>query len=225
MRSLVVAFVLFIGIAEAEPIVIRHEFMGGVVTLRVDDELVDVPALQRYIVIHPRGYDSNYRVIPGISLCIEGQPGYKPCGTRDIYAEHYVDNAAYNLDLAKERLVYLDGLKEFPELQPLVDYFRSSLRFELWRYQRLVAYYRSWNPFQLEHDYATLPVVNETKDILNALKKTKDTESRWRLSSHEWANAVNRLYRNQEGPVPKDVWMRFIGEQQIVESIALELGD
>lgn len=222
MRSLAVVIVLFLGVAEAETVVITHEFMEGVVTLRVDDELVNVPVLRRYLVVHPRGYDFHYHVVPGLSLCVEGQPGYKPCGTRDIYAENYFDNAAYNLELVKERLAYLDGLKEFPELQPLVDYFRSSLRFGLWMYQRLVAYHRSWNPFQLEHDYEVLPVVNETKDILDTLKKTTDTDSRWRLSIYEWAKVANGLYRDQEGPIPKDVWMRFLEEQKIVESVVLE---
>lgn len=173
-------------------------------------------------MVHPVGYDSLYYLSLGVNLCVEGESGYKDCGSRDIHAKFFFENAAHNLELARERLAYLDGLKDFSELQPLVDYFRNSLRFTIWMDERLLAYYRSWDPAELAHDYKPLPIVNETSAILLELKNTKDIDARWHLSLYKWANAANRLYRAQEGEPPRDLWARFLRERKITESIVYE---
>src|SRR6266849_5996863 len=225
MRSFVFALSLFAGAPQAASVVVTHRFMDGVLTLKAEDKTVNVVAMKRYLVVHPVAYDHRYRLSPGVRLCIEAQAGYKPCGTRDIHAKYFFANAAHNLQIANEHLSYLDQLKDFPELQPLVEYFRSSLRFDIWKDQRLLAYYRTWDPAELEQDYGALPVKNETTNILAALKKTSDVDARWKLSHYRWSTAANHLYRDREGTVPSEVWTRFLRERQIVESIEYDKVD
>lgn len=208
--------------ADAATIEITHHFMDSEVKLKVDNSRIDVATLKRYLVIHPVGYDPEYYIAPSVNQCIEGQVGYKDCGTRDFHAKYFLENAEHNIQLAKQRLSYLNELKDFPELQPLVDYFRSSLEFGIWLNQRLTEYYQTWDPTALEQDFKGLPVVNETRQVLSAIRRTTDADSRWHLSLYEWHNIANRLYRAQEGEIPKDVWERFVRDKQIVESLEFD---
>lgn len=222
MRSVPFLVLLLFSAAYGASATLTHPFMEGVITLTFDDARTRVASIERYLVVHPIGYDSQYHLSAGVRLCIEGQAGYKDCGSRDIHAEFFFENAAYNIRLAKDRLAHLDNLKEFSQLQPLVDYFRNSLRFSIWKDERLLAYYRSWDPAELEHNYESLPIVKETRAILADLKNTKDIDARWHLSHYTWANAVNQLYRAQEGDPPRHIWAQFLKERAITEVVEYE---
>jgi len=219
MRSAAGLALLVATVAHGAPATLTHPFVEGVITLAFDDAKTSAASLERYLAIHPVGYDARYHLSPGVRLCVEGEAGYKDCGSRDVHAKFFFENAAHNLRLARERLAYLDSLDEFPRLQPLVDHFRNSLRFTIWKDERLLAYYRSWDPAELEHDYKALPIANETRALLAALRNAKDVESRWQISHYQWANAANRLYRAQEGDPPRDVWARFLEDRGITESV------
>jgi hypothetical protein len=128
------------------------------------------------------------------------------------------------LHLSRKDLAYLNDLKEFPDLEPLVDYFRRSLRFSLWQRERLLAYYRTWDMAELQHDYEALPVTDETKETLARLENAVDADARWKIADYEWQNIGNGLYRAQEGEAPAEVWERFLRDKGINESIEYEDG-
>ena len=222
MRSVPFLVLLLLSAAYGASATLTHQFAEGVITLTLDDTRTSVASIKKYLVVHPIGYDSQYHLSGGVRLCIEGQAGYKDCGSRDIHAQFFFENATHNLRLAKDRLAYLDDLKEFSQLQPLVDYFRNSLRFSIWKDERLLAYYRSWDPAELERDYESLPIIKETRAIVADLKNTKDIDARWDLSHYKWANAVNDLYRAKEGDPPRHVWAQFLKKRGITEVVKYE---
>jgi len=219
MRVLLLSWFFLVGSAYAAPVEITLQSAEGLITLKMDDSRIDVVALKRYLVVHPIPHDGDFDTYVYLPLCVEHDPMYKPCGTRDIHAKYFLENAAYNLQMAEQRLAYLNGLHEFRELQPLVDYFRSSLEFSIWIGKRLFEYFKTWNPAALEQDFKGLPVSTKAKAVLDRLKNASDIESRWDLSYYEWHRIANSLYRDAEGPVPSDVWEKFIRERRIVETI------
>lgn len=225
MRALVFTCCFLLGTAQAAPVEIKKQFLDGSLTLIVDDSRIDVAALKRYLVIHPIAYDNEYYLGVQLALCIANDPAYSPCGTRDIHAKNFFTNAASNLQRTKQRLAYLSELREFPELQPLVDYYRSSLQFRIWVDERLLDYFQTRNPAALEQNFNILPVANEARTVLDKLKSATDIDSQWKLSYYEWHNIANNLYRHTEGVVPSDVWAKFVKQRKIVESIEYEEGE
>jgi hypothetical protein len=203
----------------AADVLIEHRFMDGVVLLTLHDAKVDPEALKPYLVVHPVGYDATYHIGVDLSLCVEGDPAYRPCGTRDYRAKHFLENATHNVAETKRFLGELRALKRFPELQPLVDYFVSSLSFSLWKDQTLLAYYQTWDPNVLTKDYKDLPVRQTTKSILARLISVDSIQERWEIASYEWANEANRLYREKEGDIPRRVWAEFLASHKINERV------
>lgn len=125
-----------------------------------------------------------------------------------------------NIRLSKADLTYLDSLNHFPELKPLVQYFRAALRFGLWTNERLFAYYRTSNVAELERNYESLPIIYETQHTLMRLKNAAPSDPPgYHMAKYEWANKCNSLYREQEDSAPIDVWTRFLRTKGIKEAV------
>lgn len=213
------------GTAQAAPIEIRNRFLGGEIVIEADDSRISAGDLKRYLVVHPKAYDHSYYISSNLQLCIKDEPAYKPCGSHDIHAKYFLDNAKHNLELDKQRLAYLHDLNKLPELQPLVDHFSSSLRFGIWINERLIEYFQTWNPSALEQNYDNLQIVQETKGVLQKLKVTTDIDSRWGLAMNDWHNAANSLYRKTEKDIPAEAWNKFIRKYHIRESVEFDEED
>jgi hypothetical protein len=206
----------------AEEVIIKHKFMEGILLLRIDDRKIDPGIVKKYLVIHPVAYNPQYQIAPSISLCIEKDPRYFPCGTRDYRAKFFLSNAKINIKIGLERLQYLFSLNELKELQPLVDYFKDSLEFSLWLSQQLFKYYQSWKTEVLNQQYQALPRTKEIREALRSLESSKSVGQKWNIAHYDWANAVNNSYTNQEGDIPKEVWDNFIKKYGISEEIQWE---
>jgi hypothetical protein len=203
----------------AREITIKHKFMEGTLVLTIDNAKIDPEVVRKYLVVHPIAYDSNYHIAPSIRLCIEKDPRYFPCGTRDYSAEYFLKNAQVNIDIGLERLDYLTRLNEIQGLRRLVAYFRNSLSFSIWKEQKLFSYYRSWNIDVLKEQYTALPFSSEVSESLRSLEHAKTTEKKWNISFYNWSNAINNLYRNQEGDIPRSEWDDFLKKYGISEHI------
>lgn len=204
--------------AWAAPVVLRHEVGDAIITLTVDDSRIDPATVGRYLALHPRGYDPRYRLAPSLRLCIEGNPRYRPCGARDPNAEHFFENARVNLRLAAERLQEINRLPPVETLRPLVDYFRSSLRFSTWLETRLFEYLQSGNLQQLNQSYESLPAPPDLDEILTEIAGASPFE-RWRIAFYRWRNAMNHVYREREPEIPRAAWDEFLTEYGITESV------
>jgi hypothetical protein len=51
------------------------------------------------------------------------------------------------------------------------------------------------------------------------LEHAKTTEKKWNISFYNWSNAINNLYRNQEGDIPRSEWDDFLKKYGISEHI------
>ncbi len=194
----------------------------GMLLLQFDEALIPTQQLTRYLAVHPDAYDAGYHVAPSLRLCIDGDPAYRDCGSRDLDAPQFFANAAHNIAIGKRRIQFLSTLDEFPELQGLVDYFRDSLEFGVWKNERLLEYYLSWDVGALEREYRNLPFREPVFDILAALRASDDRDRRWSLSFYEWSNTVNLLYREQEGEIPRAGWEHFKSRYNIVERLEVD---
>lgn len=203
----------------ANEITIKHKFLEGTLVLTIDKAKIDPEIVRKYLVVHPIAYDSNYHIAPSIRLCIEKDPRYFPCGTRDYNAEYFLKNANVNIDIGLDRIHYLEKLTELQGLQRLVDYFKNSLSFSVWLNQQLLKYYQTQKIDVLKQKYKTLPFSEEINEVIRSLEHSKTVEEKWNISFYTWSNAVNNLYRHQEGDIPKRDWDDFLKRYEISEHI------
>ena len=203
----------------AKEVIIKHRFFDGTLTIIVDDERINPETLKRYLVVHPIVYDSSYHVGSFLTLCVEDDPKYFPCGERDYTSEYFLKNAKVNLEIDFESLRYLHSLTELKELQPLVQYFIDSLEFGLWLDERKFLYYQTWNTDVLREHYKLLGGSREIQEALRKLDRAKTKQEKWRISRYDWHKAFNRPYRNKEGQTPRDEWNDCVHKYGISESI------
>jgi len=218
VKGFIAVAVLLLTAACAATERIEHRFLNGVVVLKVDPRRVDVAALKRYLVVHPVAYDTDYYLGREPRFCTTDAE-YLPCETRDLNAKHFFENAETNQNWSRGKLKELEDLKDFRELDPLVDFFRQSLRFSIWQHERLIAYFRTSRAEELSQDYGMLPVAATTRETVNALNATSDLDRRWKLAYYDWQNSANDLYRSSERRLPEEVWSRFIKTRGIVEHV------
>ena len=222
MKSVAIILVLCLFVSlpvTAKEVTLKHKFMEGTLVLKIDDAKINPETVKKYLIVHPVAYDSNYHIAPSLLLCIEKDQRYFPCGKRDYNSEHFLNNAKVNIDIGLERLEYLDRLNTIPSLNKLVAYFRKSLSFSIWKNEQLFNYYHSWNIEVLKEQYPELAFSPEVYDSLRSLEIAKSMEERWNISFYKWSNAVNNLYRHQEGEIPKSEWDDFLKKYGISEHI------
>ena len=203
----------------AEKVILTNRFLDGEIKVIVDDQSINPTIVKKYLVIHPIAYDPNYYISPSISLCIDLNPNYYPCGSRDINDDNFLRNAQVNITIGKENLKYLNELKEIPELADIVCYFQNSLEFGVWRKELLLKYFYTWNIDILRERYKQLPVTEEIKNAFLSISQARSKYEKWKISFYKWSNAVNKAYREQEGNVPIEVWKSFINKYKIIEEI------
>jgi len=201
---------------------IERRFVDGTIVLEFDPARIEKSVLSEYLVIHPIAYESQFRIANPLWQCIEGDPRYLPCGTRDFHVPHFLINAQENLRQSRARLDQLKQLNAYLELEPLVEYFVASLRFEIWKAEQLLLYYREWDEDILEEDYGELPVTKATRSVIERLRRSDDKAYKWELSRVDWGNAVNHLYRKRERDIPKKVWYDFIKTLGVTEIVKFD---
>ena len=200
---------------------IRRPYIDGEIFISFDENLISRDDLKSYLVVHPVGYGPYYHIPPSLRLCRIGEPYYE-CGSKDLNAVNFLKNAQVNIDIGKEHLETLSKLNRFPELQNLVEYFKSSLEFAVWKNERLLDYYKTWDIGALNQTYHGLGQSDEVLDILGKLAAAEDRETQWKLSYYKWASAVNRMYRRTEGEIPNAGWELFKAKYNISEVVKVE---
>ncbi len=200
---------------------IRRPYIDGEIIITYDEKLIFRDVLTSYLIVHPVGYSSHYHIPPSLRLCLIGDPYYE-CGTKDLNAANFLKNAQVNIDRGKEHIETLSKLTQFPELQNLVEHFKSSLEFGVWKNERLLDYYTTWDIKALDQTYHGLGQSDEVLKVIEKLSVAKDRDIRWKLSFYKWANAMNQMYRDIEGEIPKAGWELFKTKYNISEEVKVE---
>jgi hypothetical protein len=163
----------------------------------------------------------EYIVPPSLELCVTGDPKYLECGTRDLRAPHFLENAKINLDEGRGSLKKLQSLTYPKELGRVVAYLKDSLAFSLWLHETRYEFYKSWDTEILKRRYRDLDpskvCAGELRDIAAAVSK----EDKYRLS-FQWWKCVNNLYRSRLGDYPLQDWKTFISTYRIEEGTPVE---
>lgn len=206
-------------LVSAKTVELNHVFMDGEIKFTVDDRFIDPEVFQKYLIIHPVGYDTNFHIPPSLRLCIEKDPKYYPCGSHDINDINFLKNAEVNLEIGKNSLEHLRTLNAYPELSELVQYFTDSLSFAIWKNELLFQYYKTWDSRFLSERYKHLQTTTTTAAALSALAKADSKNEKWHISYYDWANSVNHSYREKEGDVPAQIWNDFLSKYKITEEI------
>lgn len=198
---------------------IKYEFGGVILHLSFDEKVISRETLVKYLIVHPVAYDHKYHVPPSLSLCIVHDKSYYECGTRDLSADNFYKNAEVNIEKGQSYIETLKELNKYEELNRLVDYFKSSLEFGVWKNKKLLEYYQNWDSKALKHNYKDIELLSKIEDTLLALDNEKEINLKWKLSSYDWANRVNEVYRELEGEPPADGWNKFLTKYKISEKI------
>lgn len=212
----IVLFFWFSGVCSEE---LKFGFLEGEITFTYDENILSREDLESYLIVHPLGYSPDYHIGPSLRLCIEGGDQYFECGSRDLEAPNFFKNAKVNINIGKTRIETLSKLTKFPELEGLVEYFKSSLEFDVWRNERLFDYYTTWNIEALERTFKGIEPSMEKLAVLEKLSMAKDKNVKWKLSFYDWATAVNHEYRDLENEIPTSGWEQFKSKYQLTEKI------
>jgi hypothetical protein len=151
-----------------------------------------------------------------LETCIESDPRYRPCGTRDISAPNFFANAQVNVTRNQQILGTLDRLKVPMELSIVVQQFRRSMVFSSSAERLRLQYLQTSDLRILSRPFANLePLKICPKEIAN-LKQGRTVQRRYELS-HEWFNCLNSEWIKLSPPYPRDAWTSFLHAYGIVE--------
>jgi hypothetical protein len=205
----------------AGQISITYEGLEATIKYTFDPERISPELLNKYLVIHPSQYRWEY-FMSHLELCIQNNPEYLPCGSRDIEDQNFMKNASINFRKSEKNLEYLLNLKEIKQLSPLVDYFKESLSFSLWKDKKLLEFYKSWDTKILRGKYKKLDPAKMAPEIFNLIDQSKTKKEKYKIAHNNWANGMNHIFREKLGDPPVYVWKQFLSDYGIKEDIISE---
>ena len=125
--------------------------------LTFESSILSEEQMKEIVIFSPHYYlGTDYFLATSLELCIKGDPEYFDCGTRDLNAVNFYKNAQVNLNKGRKNLDVLKSVKYPKELNTVIDYFKSSLSFDLWLNQIRFDFYQSWDMNILKRKYEDL---------------------------------------------------------------------
>jgi hypothetical protein len=167
--------------------------------------------LLRWIRLSPNVDEINGYLVPeSLELCVDNEPEYLPCGSRDLRDPNFVGNAEVNLGKIRNRLRSLEEGSYPPELQPVVAYFEAIQSTFLQAEQKRLAFLKTWNPAQLSGPVGNIDLNETCPAVLDRLKATVDKQAAYKITKHELHNCINSAFREYLGAYPKLAWEEFL---------------
>ncbi len=145
-----------------------------------------------------------------LEVCIDANPRYRPCGTRDISDTNFFANARINLDRNQEILAALNRLNVPTELKSILQQFRDSMEFYNALESRRLEYLQTGDLGILSHPVANLDPSQICGKELGELKQAATLQRRYELSTHEWHKCLNSEWDRVSPAYPKAAWSSFL---------------
>jgi len=160
-----------------------------------------------------------------LEVCIDGNPIYDICGSRDLSDPNFFHNAEVNLRRNAESLAALDELNVPPELNSIARQFRDSLDFFNAVEQRRLEYLRTGDVGVLSMPIGSINPSTQCEEGLNNLRAAKTPQQRHHLSIFGWYNCVNDAWQQSSPVYPEDAWQLFLKDFGIREEFKPEAVD
>ena len=145
-----------------------------------------------------------------LEVCIEGNPIYSICGSRDLADPNFFHNAEINLRRNGQSLTALNELDVPPELSRVAQQFRDSLDFFSTVEQRRMEYLRTGNVDVLAMPIGDIDPSIRCEKELSSLRAANTPQSRHHVSMHDWYNCVNSAWQQSSPVYPDDAWRSFV---------------
>ena len=184
-------------------------FEEGDLVFEFDNSIIAKKTLRQYAEIHPIAFNPVYSVAYPIEQCVDDDEDYFPCGSMDINDENFFKNAAVNLEKSDKDLSFLLNLPFIEELEPLVDYFKESLKFSIWLNKTLYQYAQTWDINLLKATYNDLDPGLIMPKLLELADSQNTNYEKYKLVEIKWSNAINNVFRDREGSPPKESWEKL----------------
>lgn len=223
IRKISISTILFLfcfcTVIQGKEISVPRRIGDGKIIFEFDENIISEKILKKYVVIRPGNCKPDYYLAKQLELCSENDSTYYPCGNRSITAENFFKNAEINLKISKNNLKYLQELNYIEELKPVVDYYKNSLTFDIWRKETLLFFYKSWDINVLKKNYMGINPLKIIPDILLEIEHTNSNIKKYKIAKFKWGNAVNHRFRKKLGNPPYDIWKTFLKKYNIKETV------
>ena len=156
-------------------------------------------------------------IADSLEVCIDGDPAYLICGTRDISDPNFFANAEINVGRNDRVLAALDTLDVPAELGIVLRQFRDSMNFSSTLEHRRLEYLRSEDWKVLAQPVAGLDPLTLCGKEIEALKAAATVEKRYEVSRLGWHKCVNSEWNRLEPAYPMEAWKSFVRAYGIVE--------
>ena len=196
---------------------IRINTPDGTEVLHTDNPMVTQNDLDTWAQFSDKVVPYNFLLVPeSLGLCLEGVPGYRRCGSRDLNDPNFMYNAAENIRRIRARILALRTTSFPSELQPNVVYLvrlqTAILTLELAQLK-----------FLQDGNMSDLQVSVEGIDIgdkcpcASALANARGRAEVYRLVTTEWASCANRKVMGVLGDYPTEPWSNLLRHYEIRE--------
>lgn len=205
---------------KAEPVTIINQREDYKVTL--DTSNISIDQMKQLVEISPSAGDLIVVSNTILELCIESDPVYFECGSRDINASFFLINAQINLKKASKTQENLNRLQYPVQIKPVLDYINNSFLFYIGLAKTELAFYQSWDISLLKQKVAGLDPSKLCPLILKEIEEAKSTKNKYDLTKHKFHNCLNKAFRSTSQEYPVNAWTDFISSYHIQEVIIEE---
>jgi hypothetical protein len=160
-------------------------------------------------------------VAPSLELCVDGDPSYAPCGTRDLSDPNFFRNAEVNLEKGRREILLLSTMAHPNQLDPVVRYLRENLKLSLWLEETRIDFYKTWNVRVLERRYSRFDPTAGCAAVLRAFRGASKDQA-YKLARYDWHNCMLQYVSTTFGHYPIKAWRRFLDDYGIRESYRIE---
>lgn len=174
---------------------------------------------EHVIVGYEETHDSLKKSLLAYSLesCIDSDPRYSLCGSRDISDPNFLSNAHINVDRNDQILVALDRMNIPPELEKIAQQYRDSMIYSSTIERRRLKYLQTGNLQVLSQKVVSLdPLITCSKEIAE-LKNALTLQRQYESSRNGWPNCMIQEWNRISPAYPREAWARFLRNYGISE--------
>ena len=145
-----------------------------------------------------------------LEVCIDSDPRYRPCGTRDISDANFFANARTNLDKNKELLAALNQQDVPRELKGILQQFIDSMTFYSTIERLRLEYFQTGDLGVLSRPIANLDPLRICSKEIGELREATTVQRRYELATYEWHKCLNLEWDRVSPPYPQKAWAGFL---------------
>jgi hypothetical protein len=145
-----------------------------------------------------------------LEVCVDADPRYRPCGTRNISDANFFAIAQINVNRNEQILAALNRLDVPVELTGILQQFRDSMTFYSTIERRRLEYLQTGDLRVLSQTVASLDPLKTCSKEIEELKNAATLQRRYELSKYKWHNCMNSEWNRVSPAYPREPWASFL---------------